>query len=129
MTEYAFEHLQSAKVLLGYLQAALWTNNLDGFSVSQFDVIDAMRASRTIDLFLNANADDVWSMIADGHDFEQVGYDLWLTRNRHGAGFWARATAGDYGDENAHYTNLTDAAHALGESDAYVGDNGTVYLT
>lgn len=38
----------------------------------------------------------------------QSGYDFWLTRNRHGAGFWDRGY-GKVGDE------LTNAAHTYGE--------------
>jgi hypothetical protein len=48
------------------------------------------------------------------------GVDLWLTRNRHGAGFWDRGL-GDLGKR------LTDAAR-LGECNSYVGDNGLIYL-
>jgi hypothetical protein len=49
------------------------------------------------------------------------GVDLWLTRNRHGAGFWDRGL-GDLGKR------LTNAAR-LGEYDAYQGDDGLIYLT
>lgn len=39
---------------------------------------------------------------------ERMGHDLWLTRNRHGAGFWARGY-GELGDV------LTKWAHSMGE--------------
>ena len=48
------------------------------------------------------------------------GHDFWLTRNRHGAGFW------DRGLEFVGI-NLTDAAHAWGEFNLYVGDDGLIY--
>jgi hypothetical protein len=51
----------------------------------------------------------------------QIGHDFWLTRNRHGAGFWDRGL-GDLGDK------LTAAAHTYGESNLYVGDDGQVYV-
>ena len=51
-----------------------------------------------------------------------AGHDFWLTRNRHGAGFWD----GDYPEPEA--TLLTDAAHAFGECDLYVGDDGQLYV-
>lgn len=41
----------------------------------------------------------------------QIGHDLWLTRNRHGAGFWDRPEI--YGEENARI--LTLMARAMGE--------------
>jgi hypothetical protein len=122
MTDYAFTQQQSSATLLGYLTAALWTNELDDHTVPDFDIIDAMRASRMIDTFLNANEADVWNMIADGFNFGQVGHDLWLTRNGHGTGFWDRSP-------DAPYLRLTDAARNLGESDCYVADDGAVHLT
>jgi hypothetical protein len=53
-------------------------------------------------------------------DYSQMGHDFWLTRNRHGAGFWDRGL-GALGDR------LTSAAHAYGEVDLYVGDDGRLY--
>jgi hypothetical protein len=51
-----------------------------------------------------------------------VAHDFWLTRNRHGAGFWD----GDYPEPLA--TKLTDLAHTFGEQNLYVGDDGKFYL-
>ena len=53
---------------------------------------------------------------------ELGGHDLWLTRNRHGTGFWDR----DYLPEDAG-ERLTAAAHKCGEIDLYVGDDGLIY--
>lgn len=53
---------------------------------------------------------------------DQAAHDLWLTRNGHGAGFWD----GDWPEPAS--TVLTDAAHAMGECYAYVGDDGRVYF-
>lgn len=52
---------------------------------------------------------------------EQAGHDFWLTRNRHGAGFWDRGL-GIIGKD------LTFAAHAAGECSLYVGDDGKIYI-
>jgi hypothetical protein len=41
---------------------------------------------------------------------EQNGHDFWLTRNRHGAGFWDRGYPDTAGDA------LTEAAEAYGEA-------------
>ncbi len=57
---------------------------------------------------------------AFGGDAHQLGHDLWLTRNGHGAGFWDRGL-GELGDR------LTAHAHSLGEVDLYVGDDGQIY--
>jgi hypothetical protein len=51
---------------------------------------------------------------------EQNGHDFWLTRNGHGAGFWDRG----YGELGRQ---LTDAAHAYGTFDLYVGDDGMIH--
>ena len=49
-----------------------------------------------------------------------AGHDLWLTSAHHGAGYWDRGI-GDVGKA------LTDAAHAFGERDIYVGDDGLIH--
>lgn len=55
-------------------------------------------------------------------DAGQIGHDLWLTRERHGSGFWDRG-AGDAGD------TLTAAAEAMGEGGLVVIDeNGRADL-
>lgn len=55
-------------------------------------------------------------------DAAQMGHDFWLTRNHHGAGFWDRGL-GEQG------LQLTKWANTFGSSDAYVGDDGKVYLS
>jgi hypothetical protein len=52
---------------------------------------------------------------------DMMGHDLWLTRNRHGAGFWDRGY-GPLGDE------LTKMAHSFGEQSTYEGDDHLIYL-
>lgn len=54
-------------------------------------------------------------------DAEQCGHDFWLTRNRHGAGFWDRGL-GKIGDE------LTKAAHVYGSVDLYLNDQDTITI-
>lgn len=49
-----------------------------------------------------------------------IARDFWLTRNRHGAGFWD-------GDYPATGDALTEAAHAFGEAALYIGDDGRIY--
>lgn len=51
------------------------------------------------------------------------GMDFWYTRNGHGAGFWD----GDWPEPYA--SDLTAAAKAFGSVDAYLGDDGKVYLS
>ncbi len=49
------------------------------------------------------------------------GHDFWLTRCGHGVGFW------DRGYSERVSTALTNAAHAEGNVDWYLGDDGKVY--
>jgi hypothetical protein len=58
----------------------------------------------------------------DWYTEEQAAYDLWLTRNGHGAGFWDRGL-GEAGEV------LTKLAHEMGACDLYLGDDGLVYLS
>lgn len=53
---------------------------------------------------------------------EYAGHDFWLTRCGHGCGFWD----GDWPEEAGE--RLTTAAHAFGNVDPYVGDDGLIYL-
>jgi len=51
-------------------------------------------------------------------DAAQIGHDLWLTRNGHGAGFWDRPKI--YGADNARVLALM--ARAMGEHNAEFGE-------
>ena len=52
---------------------------------------------------------------------EQLGHDLWLSRNGHGAGFFDRGY-----DEDVE-KKLEDAARLLKGTDLYVGDDGKIH--
>ena len=62
-----------------------------------------------------------WNDISN--DPPGAGHDFWLTRNRHGAGFWDGDWPKSVGER------LTEAAQAYGEQDLYIGDDGLVYAT
>lgn len=72
--------------------------------------------------FCEANDADVREyMSTTGSTLDQVAHDFILTRNRHGAGFWDRG-AGDVGER------LSDMARPYGETDVYVGDDGSLNI-
>lgn len=77
---------------------------------------------------LNEFIDKAESMglIDNSFDMTQVAHDFWLTRNRHGAGFWdgdySRTSLGDVGDA------LTDLAHSYPETSLVEGANGQLYF-
>lgn len=105
--------------LASYVETALWssTDNADESGGSPLDenfgpedvsrkTMREMRAD--CKAFIRDNAKDL-----AGIDASQAGHDFWLTRNRHGAGFWDRGL-GEIGDR------LTKAAHVYGSVDLYV---------
>ena len=119
-----------ALALDGYLECALWSS-YDLYTGRPLDELDTgALADETFDDM----ACDVWQFLATcwgdvWEDFEidlsgiepkQLGHDLWLTRNRHGAGFWDRGL-GEIGDK------LTELAQSYGGVTLYIGDDGKIY--
>jgi hypothetical protein len=118
--------------LRSYIDTALWSSTgglyegdqepLDK-SYDKSDLSPASLAAMRGDCakFCRENEDLLWkARTEDGQDYARQGHDFWLTRNHHGAGFWD----GDYPSTGEA---LTEAAHAFGEADLYVGDDGYVY--
>ncbi len=105
-------------VLRGYLEAALWTDSdeIGGRSFGDFSGEALTQAKNDVKRFVNMTGDSI-----KGLESEQVGHDLWLTRNGHGSGFWDR-DLGEIGDE------LTGISEKLGNTDLYVGDDGKLYF-
>jgi hypothetical protein len=110
-----------------YIECALWSTpdldqegnsagNLDD-KYGESDIAPATLASMREDCadFLQANRVDI------GDRYAQAGHDFWLTRNRHGAGFWD----GDWNTEASE--RLTEASHAYGPVDLTVGDDRLIY--
>lgn len=116
-------------VVTAHLECAIWADwpDEDAANVAELsdEGIEMLRES------VHAFVDDesigadlrLW---ADTFGAGQIGHDLWLTRNRHGAGFWARDTSG--GPVTAAGRRLTDAAHAMGPLDLYFGDDDKVHV-
>lgn len=129
--------------LRGYLVAALFTwdeNSPSGQDYDQSGRADEMlalfseeaiaKATADCDKFENENAP--WlsnyrsevTTRGDVSEAEYAGHDFWLTRNRHGTGFWDRE-----GLNESTSKALTDAAHKFGECDLYNGDDGKLYFS
>jgi hypothetical protein len=121
------------KFLSSYIETALWSSTDEfGIPLDDSKYSDAVLSPATLERFkadcerfeteyykLTSGLDDsvLRSFPPDSH----IPHDFWLTRNRHGAGFWD----GDYPEPIA--TQLTDLAHSFGECDLYVGDNGNIF--
>jgi len=104
-----------------YIAAAMWSSTDNHGSP-----LDDLGLEIAEDTLANIHTDcatffgdqaSVW--IDAGMSDSQAGHDFWLTRNKHGAGFWDRGL-GRIGE------NLTAAAHAFGEVALYVGDDHMV---
>jgi hypothetical protein len=65
--------------------------------------------------------DDLYTAADVAPDPTRAGVDFWMARDGHGAGFWDGGWPHDVG------RRLTDAAHAYGSFDLYVGDDGMVH--
>jgi hypothetical protein len=126
-------------VLSAYVKCALWAESAyatvddDGkmhhdenadqnFDALNFDINDvtpeALASMREdVESFLTINAGDLL-----GLTLTMIGHNFWLTRNHHGTGFWDR-DLGERGDR------LTQAAHAYGESNLLLSNDGTIDVT
>jgi hypothetical protein len=122
---------------LAYVECALWSSNdysdepLDAnYSVDDLApetwckvIADCLKFQRdNRELLEQAYAVEGPQSIREGcYDDEHAGYDFWLTRLGHGAGFWDRGL-GSVGDK------LTEACKKFGECYPYVGDDGQIYI-
>jgi hypothetical protein len=108
--------------LNSYLVCALWSSldhetgeALDeDYTVEDFEKVGLAMMEEDLWDFIDRNAADLEGLTA-----EEVGHNFWLTRNRHGAGFWDLGL-GERGDR------LTEAAHTYGKVDL-VTDGFWVY--
>lgn len=114
-------------MLAAYIECALWstTDNADDSGGEPLDknytpadiVPEALAKMRAdVEKFATEQAE----ALSVGEP-SRSGHDLWLTRNRHGAGFWD----GDWPKPQADI--LTKAAYAMGEVNLYA-DDGKLYL-
>lgn len=115
--------------LRSYMEAALWSSthfeNEDdphgesferlGFGLDAFSDETVRQMGQDCEDFVRANWRDLQRL-----DPIRTGHDFWLTRNRHGAGFWDRGL-GAVGDR------LTRASRPYGEVNLYLGDDGRIY--
>lgn len=112
---------------LAYFECALWStydqsNEAGGNPLStNYDLRhcarETLQQGKTDCDAFRSDAGELLSTLEDA----LAGHDFWLTRNRHGAGFWDRGL-GRIGDR------LTDLAHSYKEIDLYVGDDTRLYF-
>lgn len=98
------------------LSANMNNKGIDKFSKEDIEVDSLIKTYTDIKQFLTMVGNNV-DVAIDENGLQQLGHDIWLTRNRHGAGFFDRG----YDDEIEKL--LMDASHKLGEVDLYINDN------
>jgi hypothetical protein len=110
-----------------YIETALWCSNDDNetpldqnYCIDDFNQEELEKAQKDIESFWE-KANKFAGF--DSLDDSQVAHDFWLTRNRHGAGFWD----GDYPEELGE--QLTNLSHEFGEVDIYLGDDSWLYFS
>ena len=110
-----------------YLETALWSSTDDDdnpldrkYSILDIDRVSLHEQEVQLERFMNQAAILAPSLYE--YDLTDIAHDFWLTRNRHGAGFWD----GDYNESVGEL--LTALSHRFGECDLYVGDNGKLYF-
>jgi hypothetical protein len=118
---------------LAYVECALWSTPVDEAYAAEHDLPEDRSLDRAGFGIADMAPETLASIVDDCYAFReaagellsdwsdgQAGHDLWLTRNRHGAGFWDRGLP--------HGEELSAIARAYGESDLYIGDDGQLYL-
>ena len=112
---------------LAYIDCALWSSTDDNDAPLDSNYERADIAPETLSRmiadckrFQTEQAGNLEQYAIDtGEQDSQAGHDFWLTRNRHGAGFWE--------SNSPMGAVLTEACHAFGEFNLYVGDDGMIY--
>lgn len=111
-----------------YLNTALWSstdesNEQGGEPLDRNYTIDDISPETIEQAHLDWNSFQALAgSLLEGLDLSQVAHDFWLTRNRHGAGFWD----GDYNDDIGE--KLTDIAHKFRELYPIIGDDGLIHF-
>lgn len=110
-----------------YIVCALFADTPDesrtdpAWSVSNIAPESRDKVVETVNRWIDDNK-ELLAQLPETFGPDNVGHNLWLTRNGHGVGFWDRGL-GDPGDQ------LSTEAEALGECDLYLGDDGRLWFS
>lgn len=119
----------NAVVLASYIETALWSTNDESTESGGYPLDQNYSAEDLAPECAEEFEEDVTNFIellktegvdTSGISDEMLGYDFWLDRNGHGAGFWDRGL-GDLGDR------LSKLCEPFGEVYLYVGDDGQLH--
>ncbi len=106
-------------ILKSYLECALWSSELDEYSIEDISKQAIEMSKQNIIDFLNLISKDSKTLENElfGCDEDYIGHNLLLSRNNHGAGFF---------DENKN--KLQEYAKSLKPIDIWVGSDNVVYF-
>jgi hypothetical protein len=102
-----------------YLECAAWTEELEGETWADDAIKEATRVCEEFQRLYAELLEKAYTH--PNYNASRAGHDFWLTRNRHGAGFWDRGL-GAVGDE------LTREAHTYGDESCYLGDDDRLHF-
>lgn len=117
------------RFLRGYLVASLWSSTDDtgepldsNFSITNIATESLLSAWAECSRFIRECQTDLIHL-----DGARNGFNFWLTRAGHGAGFWSEHSD----DESAELAmqQLTHVSHGFGEIDLYIGDGRKLHFT
>lgn len=105
-----------------YLITAMWSSTddndrplEDNYTISDLSELALLQAIADCQQFQDNNIHLIH------YDLTRAAHDFWLTRNRHGVGFWD----GDWPETAGKI--LTESSHKFGGIDLYVGDDGQIH--
>jgi len=121
VTNHALDQFSEA-----YIECAAWTEDYEQSDCEQDSRGNCGRDEWSYELIARMEEDCCRFFEANAHrmgdKYESAGHDFWLTRCRHGSGYWDRPEK--WGE---HADALTEAAREFGEFYLYHGDDGLVY--
>ena len=94
------------------------TEDCKKFLDENYETIVAGDVGEFTQKLMNREGTPKWQAVMDA-----AGYDFWMTRNRHGVGFWETP---DWPEEVGE--KLTEAAHKMGEVDTHQGEGRTLEM-
>lgn len=117
-----------------YITCALWSSTDDkGMPLDSgtYELAEETRVKMENDLhkFAEQNCD---LLTSSGLSEKQWAHNFWLSRNRHGSGFFDEEIPrheSEPGRFERIMEALQDAARNFGEADLYIGDDGKIYQT
>ena len=95
--------------------------SIESFTREDIDPNSLIQAYLDIKNFITTAGSEAILETLNENDKFQLGMDFWLTRNRHGAGFFDRSYE--------HEKQLTSAAQNLKEVDLYIGDDKKLHFS